>query len=143
MVTLRLVIFAMVLALVLAIISGVLSATRQYSWLDYAFRLGGGKFAVLRPGSEAVDARELFEAFRVELAGHPIGDVGVVSVSGGVAELIVRDDAGSLVARAEAALSHAKRETRGSVMLAGGDEQPRAQELLHAVPTPGDVVAEG
>jgi diguanylate cyclase (GGDEF)-like protein len=111
--------------------------------LDYAFRLGGGKFAVIRPGSEAVDARELFEAFRVELAGHPIGDVGVVSVSGGVAELIMRDDAGSLVARAEAALSHAKRETRGSVMLAGGDEQPRAQELLHAVPTPGDVVVEG
>ena len=109
--------------------------------LDYAFRLGGGKFAVLRPGSEAADARALFESLRADLAGHPIGDVGVVSVSGGVAELVPRDDAGSFVARAEAALAHAKREVRGSVMLAVGDDQPsRAQELLHVVPTPGDVI---
>ena len=109
--------------------------------LDYAFRLGGGKFAVLRPGSETVDARELFESFRADLAGHPIGDVGVVSVSGGVAELATRDDADSFVARAESALAHAKREIRGSVMLAGGDDEPpRPQELLHVVPLPGDVI---
>ncbi len=109
--------------------------------LDYAFRLGGGKFAVLRPGSEGVDARELFESFRADLAGHPIGDVGVVSVSGGVAELRPRDDAGSFVARAESALAHSKREARGSVMLAGGDDEPtQRQELLHVVPTPGDVI---
>ena len=108
--------------------------------LDYAFRLGGGKFAVLRPGSEAVDARELFESLRADLAGHPIGDVGVVSVSGGVAELMLRDDAGAFVARAESALAHAKREIRGSVMLAGSDDEPPRQELLHVVPPPGDVI---
>jgi len=108
--------------------------------LDYAFRLGGGKFAVLRPGSEAVDARELFESLRADLAGHPIGDVGVVSVSGGVAELMLRDDAGAFVARAESALAHAKREIRGSVMLAGSDEELPRQELLHVVPAPGDVI---
>jgi diguanylate cyclase (GGDEF)-like protein len=109
--------------------------------LDYSFRLGGGKFAVLRPGSEAVDARELFESFRAELAGHPIGEVGVVSVSGGAAELVTRDDAGSFVARAESALAHAKRELRGSVTLAGGSDEPRPrQELLHVVPTPGEIV---
>ena len=108
--------------------------------LDYAFRLGGGKFAVLRPGSEAVDARELFESFRADLSGHPIGDVGVVSVSGGVAELVPRDDAGSFVARAESALARAKRDVRGSVMLAEDDDPPQRQELLHAVPTPGDII---
>jgi diguanylate cyclase (GGDEF)-like protein len=109
--------------------------------LDYSFRLGGGKFAVLRPGSEAVDARELFESFRADLSGHPIGDVGVVSVSGGVAELVTRDDAGSFVARAESALAHAKRELRGSVTLASGaDQQSPRQELLHVVPAPGEIV---
>jgi diguanylate cyclase (GGDEF)-like protein len=109
--------------------------------LDYSFRLGGGKFAVLRPGSEAVDARELFESFRADLSGHPIGDVGVVSVSGGVAELVTRDDAGSFVARAESALAHAKRELRGSVTLASGtDAQSPRQELLHVVPPPGEIV---
>jgi diguanylate cyclase (GGDEF)-like protein len=108
--------------------------------LDYSFRLGGGKFAVLRPGSEAVDGRELFESFRADLSGHPIGDVGVVSVSGGVAELVTRDDAGSFVARAESALAHAKRELRGSVTLASGDDPSPRQELLHVVPAPGEVV---
>jgi diguanylate cyclase (GGDEF)-like protein len=108
--------------------------------LDYAFRLGGGKFAVLRPGSEAADARELFNSLRTELSRQPIGDVGVVSVSGGVAELVPRDDAGSFVARAEAALSQAKHDVRGSVMLAHEDEPLRQQELLHVVPIPGDVI---
>lgn len=112
--------------------------------LDYAFRLGGGKFAVLRPGSEEAQARELFESFRSELEGHPIGEVGVVSVSGGVAELMPRDDAGSFVARAEAALAHAKRAGRGSVTTASdASEAPRAQELLHVVPATGEAVVEG
>ena len=108
--------------------------------LDYAFRLGGGKFAVLRPGSEGVDARELFESLRADLSGHPIGDVGVVSVSGGVAELGTRDDAGSFVARAETALARAKRDARGSVLLSGDDEPTHRHELLHVVPAPGDII---
>ncbi|MBA2296391.1 MAG: GGDEF domain-containing protein [Actinobacteria bacterium] len=101
--------------------------------LDYTFRLGGGRFAVVRPGSEGVDARELFEAFRSELEGHPIGDAGVVSVSGGVAELLTRDDADAFSARAEAALAHAKRERRGTVSVAATDEQaPRESGALQA-----------
>lgn len=107
--------------------------------LDYTFRLGGGRFAVLRPGSEGVDARELFEAFRFELEGHPIGDAGVVSVSGGVAELLTRDDADSFSARAEAALAHAKRERRGTVALSASDEHPpRENGVLRAVATSGE-----
>ena len=108
--------------------------------LDYAFRLGGGKFAVLRPGSERVDARELFESLRADLSGHPIGDVGVVSVSGGVAELGTRDDAGTFVARAETALARAKRDARGSVVLSADDEPTHRHELLHVVPAPGDII---
>jgi peptide/nickel transport system permease protein len=46
-VTLRLVIFAMVMALVLAIVSGVLSATKQYSWLDYTFTFFGFVFLAM------------------------------------------------------------------------------------------------
>ena len=107
--------------------------------LDYAFRLGGGRFAVVRPGSEGVDARELFEAFRAELEGHPIGDAGVVSVSGGVAELLTRDDVESFVARAESALAHAKRERRGTVALAA-DDPPRRTGVLQAVTVPAETV---
>ena len=108
--------------------------------LDYAFRLGGGKFAVLRPGSEAVDARELFESFRADLSGHPIAEVGVVSVSGGVAELLQRDDAGSFVARAESALARAKHDSRGSVVMDADEGSRRRQEVLHMVPAPGGAI---
>jgi diguanylate cyclase (GGDEF)-like protein len=112
--------------------------------LDYAFRLGGGRFAVVRPGSEALDARELFEAFRVELEGHPIGDAGVISVSGGVAELLTRDDAESLVARAEEALANVKRSGRGTVSIASGTEDPPGSNgVLQATGSHGSRAAEG
>jgi diguanylate cyclase (GGDEF)-like protein len=110
--------------------------------LDYAFRLGGGRFAVVRPGSEGVDARELFEAFRAELAGHPIGDAGVISVSGGVAELVPRDDAESFAARAEAALGHAKRTGRGTVNIAHDDDPPSANGTLQVARVAGETILE-
>jgi diguanylate cyclase (GGDEF)-like protein len=111
--------------------------------LDYAFRLGGGRFAVVRPGSEGGDASQLFSAIRDELAEHPIGDAGVVSVSGGIAELEVRDDVDSFVARAEAALAEAKRDRRGSVVGAGtAAGPPKANGTLHQI-APGEIVLEG
>ena len=111
--------------------------------LDYAFRLGGGRFAVVRPGSEGGDATELFDALRESLAGDPIGDAGVVSVSGGIAELETRDDVDSFVARAEASLSEAKQTLRGSVMVSGpGTGRPKANRMLHQI-APGEIVLEG
>jgi diguanylate cyclase (GGDEF)-like protein len=110
--------------------------------LDYAFRLGGGRFAVVRPGSEGADARELFEAFRAELAGHPIGDAGVISVSGGVAELVTRDDAESFAARADAAVVHAKRAARGTVNVAKDDEPVSAHGTLQIAQAAGDAILE-
>jgi peptide/nickel transport system permease protein len=47
LVTLRLVIFAMALALVLAVISGVVSATKQYSWVDYVLTFFGFLFLAM------------------------------------------------------------------------------------------------
>jgi diguanylate cyclase (GGDEF)-like protein len=111
--------------------------------LDYTFRLGGGKYAVVRPGSESGDARELFDALQADLSGHPIGDAGVVSVTGGIAELETRDDVESFAARAEAALAEAKSARRGSVVVAGGDAvRPRVNGTLHQL-APGEIVLEG
>jgi diguanylate cyclase (GGDEF)-like protein len=110
--------------------------------LDYTFRLGGGRFAVVRPGSEGVDARELFDAFRDELAGHPIGDAGVISVSGGVAELLPRDDAESFAARADAALGHAKRVGRGTVNVASGEEPGPGGGMLQVAASGGETILE-
>jgi diguanylate cyclase (GGDEF)-like protein len=111
--------------------------------LDYAFRLGGGKYAVVRPGSEGGDARELFEALQSDLAAHPVGDAGIVSVTGGIAELETRDDVESFAARAEAALAEAKSTRRGSLVVAGGDgAQSRVNGTLHQL-APGEIVLEG
>ena len=113
--------------------------------LDYTFRLEGGKFAVLRPGSEGGDARELFETFRGGLANEPIGDAGHVSVSGGIAELLTQDGAESFAGRAEAALAEAKSQARGTVVVAGQPSRPpkRNGTLHELAPAPGEIVLEG
>ena len=71
------------------------------------------------------------------------GTPGSVSVSGGIAELETRDDVDSFVARAEAALSEAKRARRGSVVVSGSDTgRSRANGTLHQI-APGEIVLEG
>ena len=85
--------------------------------LDYTFRLGGGRFAILRPGSEAGQARELYDIVRADLGANPIAPGEVVSLSAGVAELVTRDDAGSFAARAESGLQQAKLDGRGTIVL--------------------------
>ena len=93
--------------------------------LDYTFRLGGGRFAVLRPGSEASQARDLYERICADLAENPIVQGEIVSLSGGVAELVTRDDAESFGARAEVALQQAKANGRGTVAVDAGREPGR------------------
>ena len=83
---------------------------------DYACRIGGGRYAVLLPGSTAAAGERLFEALRAALHEKPIGDAGIVSVSGGVAELLPSDDAAELLGRADAAIGLAKGAGRGTVV---------------------------
>ena len=66
-----------------------------------------------------------------------------MSVSGGIAVLETRDDVGSFVARAEAALSEAKHARRGSVVVSGPEAgRSRASGTLHQI-APGEIVLEG
>jgi diguanylate cyclase (GGDEF)-like protein len=109
--------------------------------LDYTFRLGGGRFAVLRPGSEAAQARELYDELRAELTTSPIVEGEVISLSAGVAELVPRDDAESFAARAEAGLQQAKLDGRGTIVLDSGREAPRESLVLHAAS--GDATRRG
>jgi diguanylate cyclase (GGDEF)-like protein len=111
--------------------------------LDYAFRLGGGKFAVLRPGSEGGDARELFDALRTSLENEPIGEAGHVSVSGGITELLPQDDRETFAARAEASLAEAKDAKRGTAVVTGDEGRtPKRNGTLHQL-APGEIVLEG
>ena len=100
--------------------------------LDYTFRLGGGRFAVLRPGSESGQARELYETVCADIAATPLVAGEVVSLSGGVAELVPRDDAESFAVRAEAGLQQAKLNGRGTLVLGSGQEVTREALVLRA-----------
>jgi diguanylate cyclase (GGDEF)-like protein len=100
--------------------------------LDYTFRLGGGRFAVLRHGSEDGQARELYEIVSADIAATPLVEGEVVSLSGGVAELVPRDDAESFAVRAEAGLQQAKLNGRGTLVLGSGQEVTREALVLRA-----------
>jgi diguanylate cyclase (GGDEF)-like protein len=85
---------------------------------DLPCRIGGGRFAVLMPNGETGDGERLFERLRSVLHERPFPDVGVVTVSGGVAGLLAGDDAAALLGRADAALGLAKVSGRDTVVTA-------------------------
>lgn len=86
---------------------------------ELACRIGGGRFGVLLPLGETRDAERLFERLQSVLHERPFPDIGVVTVSGGVAGLLRDDDAAALLGRADSALGLAKAAGRDTVVTAG------------------------
>lgn len=101
-----------VLAKIAAALSDVAGAR------DLPCRIGGGRFAVLVSNGDIRDAEGLFERLQTVLHERPLPEVGVVTVSGGVAELLPTDDATALVVRTDAALGLAKGAGRDTVVTA-------------------------
>jgi len=85
---------------------------------DLACRIGGGRFAVLMPRSDTRDGERLFERLQTILHERPFPEVGVITVSGGVAGLLATDDAAALLGRSDAALGLAKVSGRDTVVTA-------------------------
>jgi diguanylate cyclase (GGDEF)-like protein len=86
---------------------------------DFPCRIGGGRFAVLITLGDSRDAERKFERLQSSLHETAFPDVGTVSVSGGVAELLSSDDAAALLGRADAALGLAKGSGRDRLVIAG------------------------
>ena len=95
---------------------------------DIACRIGGEEFAVLLPESSLEDAEQLYERLAAAVADGPIGDVGELSLSGGITELQPDDDRTSFFQRADAALYRAKAEGKDRAHVADG----RAEETSRA-----------
>jgi diguanylate cyclase len=85
---------------------------------DLPCRIGGGRFGVLLSQADSRDAERLFEQLQAALRERPLPEIGVVSFSGGVAELLPNDDATALIVRADAALALAKSSGRDMVVTA-------------------------
>jgi diguanylate cyclase (GGDEF)-like protein len=85
---------------------------------DLPCRVAGGRFGVLVSEGDGRDAEGLFERLQAMLRERPLPDVGAVTVSGGIAELLPTDDGAALVVRADAALGLAKGSGRDTVVTA-------------------------
>ena len=85
---------------------------------DLACRIGGGRFGVVLSQADSRDAEGLFERLQSALRDRPLPNLGVVSFSGGIAELLPKDDATALIVRAVAALGLAKCSGRDMVVTA-------------------------
>jgi diguanylate cyclase (GGDEF)-like protein len=85
---------------------------------DLPCRVGGGRFGVLLALADSRDAEALFDRLQAALRERPLPKLGVVSFSGGVAELLPKDDATALIVRADAALALAKSSGRDMVVTA-------------------------
>jgi diguanylate cyclase (GGDEF)-like protein len=101
---------------VLAVVARVLNEVATPR--DRPCRVGGGRFGVIVSQGDSRDAEALFERLQSALRERPLPNVGVVSFSGGVAELLSNDDATALIVRADAALGLAKSSGRDMVVTA-------------------------
>jgi diguanylate cyclase (GGDEF)-like protein len=85
---------------------------------DLPCRIGGGRFGVVLSQADSRDAEAMFERLQAALRERPLPNLGVVSFSGGIAELLTNDDATALIVRADAALGLAKSSGRDMVVTA-------------------------
>jgi len=97
---------------ILKIFASVLADTVQAA--GSVARHGGEEFAVILPGIELEDAKQLTERMRLELEGKKLAvnksstEIGKITASFGIAQLSVGEDAQKLMQRADAKLYEAK-----------------------------------
>jgi diguanylate cyclase (GGDEF)-like protein len=85
---------------------------------DIGCRVGGDEFAVILPESSIEDADQLYRRLLTAVSTRPIGQVGKLYLSAGVAELRAEDDPVAFFQRADDALYRAKEAGKGRVVSA-------------------------
>ena len=115
------------------------AAERRRGAAGLPCRVAGGRFGVLVSEGDGRDAERLFERLQAMLRERPLPDLGTVTVSGGIAELLSTDDGAALVIRADAALGLAK----GSGSRHGRDRGPALNSRFLAARGAERVSADG
>jgi diguanylate cyclase (GGDEF)-like protein len=75
---------------------------------DIACRVGGDEFAIILPEAGTSEATQLYRRVEEAVSSRPLGSIGRLTLSGGVAELSESDDAKTFFERADHALYRAK-----------------------------------
>jgi diguanylate cyclase len=90
---------------------------------DTVARFGGEEFAIILPETRLADAEHLTESIRIQLEGKELAvnnsgaPIGKITASFGIAQLGERDDADTLIQRADARLYEAKCAGRNRVVI--------------------------
>jgi diguanylate cyclase len=90
---------------------------------DTVARFGGEEFAIILPETRLTDAEHLTESIRIQLEGKELAvnnsgaPIGKITASFGIAQLGERDDADTLIQRADARLYEAKCTGRNRVVI--------------------------
>ena len=84
---------------------------------DIAGRWGGEEFLIICPDTDSDGATKLADKLRQTIAEHRFTTVGTKTCSFGVATLQNKEDAQSLISRADEAMYQAKNEGRNRVVI--------------------------
>jgi diguanylate cyclase (GGDEF)-like protein len=115
-----------------AVLAGVAHMLRkQLRAFDLAYRLGGGEFLILLPGSDIAHAENVAERLRARVGSEQVAGGIPVTMSFGVGASAAEEafDYEAVFAQADAALYEAKRRGRDRVCLAPAQAVIRAPAL--------------
>lgn len=93
---------------------------------DYVFRYGGEEFAVLFRCDDVAQALDTLERVRKQVAKHKFPQVGHITISIGLTELLHFRDAQSLVQQADSALYQSKHDGRNCITQFVRESKPDA-----------------
>ena len=100
---------------VLLLISHLLR--RSFRHQDKVFRFGGEEFVVLLRDTDAQGARHAMERFREAVQNYAFPQVGQVTLSIGMTQLLLHDTASTVLGRADEAMYVAKDQGRNQVQV--------------------------
>ena len=99
-----------------AVIAGIADRLRAVARDGEVARIGGEQFAWIIPGADGALATHLANRVRLAVSSEPFPDVGEVTISGGVAEMVQAARPAELLRLAEGAMSWAKTHGRDLVL---------------------------
>ncbi|BBL75490.1 GGDEF domain-containing protein [Methylomagnum ishizawai] len=90
---------------------------RHFRGGDLLFRYGGEEFVAIIAGADQEGARSAFDRLRASVAGHPFPQIGEVTISVGVVQIMPDSLTPTLLDMADRALYYAKQNGRNQVCL--------------------------